>query len=54
MLEQVSNKLIAIACALPVFAFVILLVDYVMLPELTDMNGNVIALLTLMFLILTV
>lgn len=54
MLEQVSNRLVAIACTLPVFAFVILLVDYVMLPELTDMNGNVIALLTLMFLILTV
>lgn len=52
MLEQVSNKIVAVACILPVFAFVILLIDYVMLPELTDMNGNVIALLTLICLIL--
>lgn len=54
MLTNVSNKVVATACILPVFAFVILLVDYVMLSELTDMNGNVIALLTLIFLILAV
>lgn len=54
MLEHVSNKVVAVACILPVFAFLILLIDYVMLPELTDMNGNVIAILTLIFLILAV
>lgn len=54
MLKQTPNKLVAIACVLPILSFVILLVDYVMLPQLTDMNGNVIALLTLILLVLSV
>jgi len=52
MLKQTNNKIIAVSCILPVTSFVILLVDYVMLSELTDMNGNVIALLTLIALLI--
>ena len=41
MLANISNKVVAVACILPVLAFVILLVDYVMLPELTDRKSVV-------------
>lgn len=48
MLKVVSNKAVAAGCILPVCSFIILLCDYVLLNDLTNMNSNVIALLTLM------
>lgn len=52
MLNGISNKTAMIACVLPIGAFVILLSDYILLNDLTNMNANVIALLTLILLIL--
>lgn len=52
LLKTVSNKAIMAGCILPVGSFIILLCDYVLLNDLTNMNGNVIALLTLMLLML--
>jgi len=52
MLSNTANKVIATGCILPVGSFIILLVDYISLSELTDMNGNVIALLTLIVLLI--
>lgn len=54
MLKSMTNKVAAISCILPILAFIILLCDYVLLSDLTNMNGNVIALLTLMLLILCI
>lgn len=51
MLEHTPNKIIAVACILPISAFIMLLIDYIMLSDLTNMNGNVIA-LTMMILLL--
>lgn len=52
ILKSMSNKVAAACCILPILAFIILLCDYVLLSDLTNMNGNVIALITLMILIL--
>lgn len=54
MLETTPNKVIATGCVLPIGAFIILLIDYVLLSDLTNMNGNVIALSTLMLLLISV
>lgn len=54
MLKQMSNKVAVASCIVPILAFIILLCDYVLLSDLTNMNGNVIALLTLMLLILCI
>lgn len=54
MLKETPNKVIAVGCILPISAFIILLIDYVMLSDLTNMNGNVIALTTLILLLISV
>lgn len=54
MLSMISNKTIGVTCLFPIAAFIILLVDYIMLSDLTTMNANMIALLTLMLLILLI
>lgn len=52
ILKCMTNKVAVATCILPILAFIILLCDYVLLNDLTNMNGNVIALITLMMLIL--
>ena len=54
MLEHTPNKVIAVACILPISAFVMLLIDYIMLSDLTNMNGNVIALTMMVMLLIAV
>lgn len=54
MLKTVPNGIITTACILPVFSFITLLCDYVLLNDLTNMNGNVISFLLLMTLMLCI
>lgn len=54
MLKETANKVIAVGCILPVSAFLILLIDYIVLSDLTNMNENVIALISIIILLIGV
>ncbi len=54
MLKTAPNSVITAACILPIFSFITLLCDYVLLNDLTNLNGNVISFLLLMTLIICI